>query len=159
MDKLLDLVKLLSSNNFNKQNDQSNFKNNDSIIIPKEITEQYPYGQFPLQYTKSGQETIRKQSENRFSYETHLTDSNNQQEKKDNNLDLNLLLPLIQIMSGQKKQPNDIFKAFSKILFKNNPDMEKIFNLFPQSKPKEIKPESNFPSTNKVSISSLKRIN
>ena len=55
---ILDIVKLFSNNKESKQNE--------SIVIPKEVMEQYPYGEFPLQYTKLGQETIRKQSENRF---------------------------------------------------------------------------------------------
>lgn len=124
--------------------------------IPKEILDQYPYGQFPIKYTKLGQETIRKQSENRYSYsDNHIQNTNYEQKK----FELDSILPLIQIFSSQKKNPKDLMQLFSKILFKNNPDMQKLFSLIPNlnSKHSSIEEES-FPNTNKIEISSLKKI-
>jgi hypothetical protein len=145
VENILDIINTLS----NKSNTES--KQNP---IPKEITDQYPYGQFPIQYTRSGQEQIRKQSENRFSYE-----KNEPEKTQNSNLDIKSILPIIQILSGQKKQPKDLLKVVSKIIFKDNPEMEKLFNLLPTPKSQEIKSSETFPNTNKVSINNLKRIN
>lgn len=151
MENLFDLFKNLSNFNTNKSN-----QNQDEI--PKEIMDQYPYGQFPIKYTKSGQETIRKQSENRFSY-TEKSDDHKPKNMIDSN-QLGLLLPLIQMMSGEKKQPKDLMQIFGKYIFKDNPELQKLFSLLPKMKSQEINNNdiNHFPSTNTVNISSLKKI-
>lgn len=139
----------------------SNNNSKDTNPIPKEIIDQYPYGQFPLRYTKTGQEIIRKQSESRYSYEQPNTYNEPPQENKsDNNLNLSMLLPFIQMLSGGKKNPKDMMQVFSKLLFKDNPDMQKLFSMLPNIKGLDVKTTNNetFPNTNKVEISSLKRI-
>lgn len=120
--------------------------------IPKEVLDQYPYGDFPIRYTKHGQENIRKNSENRFSY----SEEPNKLDQP-NNFDFSSILPFIQLLSN-KNQPKDMMKLISKLLFKDNKDLQKIFEMFPM-KNKEIIKNDNFPDTNKVNISSLKRIN
>lgn len=153
MDNFFEIFKSLS--NLKSKENQDNITE-----IPKEIQDQYPYGQFPIKYTKSGQETIRKQSENRFSY----TESESQKENKPNsNNDINqlgLIFPLIQSLSGQKKEPKDLMQIFGKILFKDNPELQKLFSLIPKTKTKSESESinENFPNTNKVNINSLKRI-
>ena len=54
-----DIIKVFSSQKTQEQEQTPN--------IPQEVLNQYPYGQFPIQYTRTGQEQLRKQSENRFS--------------------------------------------------------------------------------------------
>ena len=128
-------------------------KSENTQTIPQEVINQYPYGEFPIQYTKSGQEQIRKSSENRFSYnETPPAQS------EDKNFDIMSLLPLVTLMSN-KKQPKDMFELLSTFLFKDKPELKKIFELFPKHNGPDIKSEEPFPDTNKVSINSLKRIN
>lgn len=151
MDNFFEIFKSLSS--LKSKENQSNIVN-----IPKEIQDQYPYGQFPIKYTKSGQETIRKQSENRFSY---IEDESTKEDKANSSNDisqLGLILPLIQALSGQKKQPKDLMQIFGKILFKDNPELQKLFSLMPKIKTQSETIDENFPNTNKVNISSLKRI-
>lgn len=143
---MIDMFQNLSSNNSNNN------------PIPKEVIEQYPYGEFPLRYTKSGQEIIRKQSESRFKYDNPVATQNVPSDSKNENLNLSMLLPLIQMMSGSKKNPKDMMQIFSKLLFKDNPDMQKLFSMLPNIKGQEITPQNEFPDTNKVSISSLKKI-
>ncbi len=128
---------------------------NSNSNIPKEILDQYPYGQFPQRYTRSGQEAIRKQSESRFSYTQEI-----QPQKPPQNLgtSLNSILPFIQFLSGGKKSQKDIMQLFSKIIFKDNPDMQKLFSLIPSIKGQDYTPQSDFPNTNKIEISSLKKI-
>ena len=58
MDNLLNILNLFNNNNPKEQ------EPHDTPKIPKEILDQYPYGKFPEQYTKSGQEHLRKNSEN-----------------------------------------------------------------------------------------------
>lgn len=97
MENFLDIFKSLSNTN-------QTSKGESNTQIPKEILDQYPYGQFPIKYTKSGQETIRKQSENRYSY----SDTESTTEKQSNSFDISSLstfLPIIQALSGGKKIP------------------------------------------------------
>lgn len=146
MNNIGDLLGFLNHNSPNKEEATLN--------IPREILDQYPYGQFPVRYTKAGQENIRKESENRFSYkeEPQPTPS------KDNSNILELL-PLIQMLSG-KKNSKEMFKMLSKLLFKDHKELEKLFELIqPCSiKSQELKSKNQFPNTDKVKISSLKRI-
>lgn len=146
MDNISDLIKIFS--NFNNEKKQE---------IPKEISNQYPYGQFPIKYTRLGQESIRKQSENRYSY-------NEEKEKNNRNdgFDLQTLLPMIQLMTSGKKSNKDMMGILTKLLFKDQPELQKLFSLLPNNskiKNQEIKQNNQFPDTNKVQISSLKRIN
>lgn len=145
-----DLLQLLSAFS---GNENSGAKDNQNSI-PKEVLDQYPYGQFPTQYTKAGQEIIRKQSENRFSY----SEPPQNETPPSPQLNISALLPLIQLLSN-KQQPKDIFKVLSKLLFKDNKDMQKLFDIFSPTKSQELKKQDDFPDTKKVNISSLKRIN
>lgn len=132
-------------------------KNDKEIPIPKELSDQYPYGKFPIQYTKTGQEKLRRESESRFSYKENIEERPTND--TNNNLDISSFLPIIQVMSSGKKNPQDIMKIFSKILFKDHPEYEKLFTLFTKHKPQEFAKKDDFPNTNKIQISSLKRIN
>lgn len=149
MDNILNLLSLLNSSQKKEEHEAPK--------IPKEILEQYPYGKFPIRYTKSGQESLRKESENRFSYKDEIK-KEDEQSSNQNNFNLTELLPLLQLMSGKKDQ-TDMFKILSKMLFKDNKDLEGLFRLMKPSKPQELTNEDSFPDTNKVKISSLKRIN
>ena len=130
--------------------------NNETNKIPQEIINQYPYGEFPIKYTKCGQEQIRKCSENRFSRVEEVEHRDKQEENT--SLDLMSLLPLFTLMSN-KKQPKDTFELLSSFLFKDKPELKKLFNMMPKPQNQEIISHNEFPNTNKVSISSLKRIN
>ena len=132
---------------FNTQQEEKKSKDN----IPPEILKQYPYGEFPIRYTKLGQEHIRKNSENRYANNNINTDKSTTQ-----NSDIMSLLPLITLMSN-KKQPSDMLELLSSFLFKDNPEMKKILKLIPKPKNQEII-KNEFPDTNKVSISSLRKI-
>ena len=135
-------------------NNMSNTNSTDKSepTISQELQDQYPYGQFPIRYTKHGQEELRKQSENRFSDYPQSTQENSQ----NNNFDLSTLLPLIQLLSN-KQQPKDMFKILSKLLFKDNKDLEKIFNSI-SVKSQSITPKDPFPDTQKINLNTLKRV-
>ena len=158
MDNLLQILNLLNSQQQPSNSEQAN----QQPSIPKEILDQYPYGEFPTRYTKSGQEELRIKSENRFS-STNFNDTKPQEsndvKQHDDSLNLNTLLPLIQLMSNNKKQPSDMMKLFSEIIFKDNKEAQQLIKLFSQNKSQEINNSAPFPNTKKVNISSLKRIN
>lgn len=142
MDNLLELLKLFS-----------NDKPEPVVSISKELKEQYPYGEFPIRYTKSGQNAIREHSEKRFSYDTPPIEQKA-------NLNIESLLPLIQTLSSGKKSSSNMLDVLSKVLLKDNPQMAGLLKLFPKKNNNvEIKNNDPFPNTNKVEISSLKRIN
>ena len=150
MDNIFDMLGKLGSQKPENEAPQT--------TIPKEILDQYPYGQFPLRYTKSGQEILRKQSENRFSFEQEKTPVSTQGAKQENGLNMQMLIPIIQMLSGGKKNQKDMMQIFSKLLFKDNPDMQKLFSILPNIKGQEINSNEEFPDTNKVKISTLKKI-
>lgn len=157
MEQLINLMSALSQN---KQPQNEPHTNN----IPKEVLDQYPYGDFPIRYTKSGQETIRINSQNRFSYNEESTNTTSQQEHN-SSMDLSSLLPLIQVLSNKKHSQKDMFQIFSKLLFKDNPELQKLLSLFSNNNDnkdivsQEINNTTNFPNTNKVCIANLKRVN
>lgn len=144
---LSEIIKTLSNTNEN------------SPTIPKEVLDQYPYGEFPLRYTKSGQDILRKNSEARY-----LNDTPPTQTKEENNtstpLDISTILTLSSLLTNKKKQPSNMLELISSILFKDNPEIKKLLKLFTTTtKTQEIIPKEDFPDTNKVCISTLKRIN
>ena len=153
MKDLINLISTLSQK-------QQSTKNETSQTIPKEILDQYPYGQFPIQYTRPGQEIIRKNSENRFSYNE---EKNIEEKYNESNFDINAMLPIIEILYNKKQSPQDIFQVFSKLLFKDNPELENLMSLFSKSSKQNITSQSinntsNFPNTNKVCIANLKKV-
>ncbi|MBQ7352185.1 MAG: hypothetical protein IJW59_04955 [Clostridia bacterium] len=145
MENLINLIKLLSNSNKPQQQEKQK--------IPKEIIDQYPYGEFPIRYTRTGQEDIRKNSENRFSY----TEQRDEKTNLENNFDLQSILPLLQML-GKKGNTTDILKTISSLIFKDQPELQKIFELLPQTKSKDTNHSNNFPDLNKVNIASLKRV-
>lgn len=148
VDNLLNILNLFNQASQTKNTEPEKYE------IPKEILDQYPYGKFPNQYTKNGQEDLRKASENRYSY---IDAEKTEARKNESNLDISSILPLIELMSG-KQQPKDMMKILSKMLFKENKEFEKIFDLItPKNKPQELI-NNSFPNTNKVKISTLRRI-
>ena len=149
MDNIADLLKILSS--------AQSIEKEQTTQIPKEIIDQYPYGDFPIRYTRVGQETIRKNSEARFSHP--ITENINQSENQKDDLDITTILSLTSLLSNKNKKPKDIFEIFSTILFKDKPELKKILGMFSKTpKSNNINNCENFPETNKVSISSLKKV-
>ncbi len=156
------ILNIFNSLTQNKIKQEDNHSNN----IPKEVLDQYPYGQFPIRYTKVGQESIRKNSENRFSYNNEPSEkdiSSNISSANDNtSTDLSGLLPIIQILTNKEHSSKDMFGILSQILLKDNPELQKLLQLFAPSKnnikSQEINNLSIFPDTNKVSIANLKRV-
>lgn len=126
---------------------------NTTTNIPKEVLEQYPYGDFPIRYTRSGQEFLRKNSEARY-----LNPPPPQKPSESTNSDISTLITLMSLLGGKKKSSNEMFELFSSILFKDNPELKKLIKLFPQNKPKEVNAQTDFPKPHTVSISNLKRV-
>ena len=126
-------------------------KDTPPVEISQELKNQYPYGEFPIKYTRHGQEEIRKHSENRFLVPEPT------RENKNTDLNIMSLLPLLQLLGG-KKNSKDMMQILSGILFKDNPEMQKLFKLIPSPNKEIKKSSSDFPDTNKVNISSLQRV-
>lgn len=149
MDNIADLLKILSS--------AQNIEKESSTQIPREIADQYPYGEFPIRYTRVGQETIRKNSETR--YLNPATETTEHTENRKDNLDITTILSLTSLLSNKSKKPRDMFEIFSSILFKDKPELKKILGMFSKTpKSNNINNCDSFPDTNKVSISSLKKV-
>ncbi|MBE5738252.1 MAG: hypothetical protein E7354_00755 [Clostridiales bacterium] len=147
MNDISELIKLFA-NNTQEQKDPA-------TPIPKELIEQYPYGEFPIRYTKGGQETIRKNSEARFSY----SETTPPPKDSSNNLDISTILALSTLFSSKKKQPKDMFELFSSLLFKDKPELKKLIGLISKvPTQKEVSLSTPFPDTQTVCISSLKRV-
>ncbi len=152
MENLINLISTLSQN--------KNTTPTHSNPIPKEVQDQYPYGEFPLRHTKLGQEVIRKSSESRFAYSEP---SDKEKEENSSETDFKNLIPLIQILSQKKHSSKDMFKVLSQLLFKDKPEFQNILELFSKNNSnqrdyQEIDNRESFPNTNKVSISSLQKI-
>lgn len=121
--------------------------------IPKEVLDQYPYGDFPLRYTKVGQEYLRKNSEARY-----LNPTLAHQESKKLDPDMSTLVSLLSLVGNKKKNPNDMLELFSSLLFKDNPEIKNLLKLFGSKKQPEVNSCNTFPSADSVKISSLKRV-
>ena len=128
MENLINLISTLSQNKNTSPQPQPN--------IPKEILEQYPYGDFPIRYTKVGQEVLRSNSENRFAYQEPPLEK---QSTETSSLDFKSLIPLLQVLSNKNHSSKDMLNVFSQLLFKDKPEFKSIIDLFSKSTPSNIK--------------------
>lgn len=128
-------------------------KDASSESVPKEILDQYPYGDFPIRYTRSGQEFLRKNSEARY-----LNPTPQYEEPKTSKSDISTLATLLSLVGTKKKSPSDMLELFSSIIFKDNPEIKNILKLFNTNKQPKIEPLEKFPDANKIKISTLKRV-
>ncbi len=124
-----------------------------SESIPKEILDQYPYGDFPIRYTKTGQEFLRKNSEARY-----LNPTPQRKEPQSQEFNISTLVTLLSLVGTKKKSPSDMLELFSSILFKDNPEIKNILKLFNANKQPKIESLEKFPDANKIKISTLKRV-
>ena len=128
--------------------------------IPPNVTSQYPYGDFPFKYTKSGQEYLKNRAMSNYysdsinqSKQNVTTEKLSPNEPSLSNINLQDLLPLISTLSHNKDSsstnPVNLLKLLSPILFKDNPDLIKMLDYVKPTKPK----------TNSVNTLSTDRIN
>ena len=117
--------------------------------------QEYPYGIFPTNYTKEGQETIKENKilSEQQSVSTLSAPSQSQQPS----FDIAKLLPLLKMMNNKKSiSQNDMLQLVLPMLIGGNTgDLSEIIKSF-SSQPEIEEPEDVV--TNQVSISSYKKI-
>ena len=149
--ELADIFNLFSKNNIVSQ-EQNN-------SIPKEILEQYPYGQFPLNNSKEMQNehlknvlhNERKNNVSAFNIPAQNIAKNNYSNfinTQQNNNIINNLQPLISLISNsdKKKNNNDLLNILLPFFIGKNNQLSEIFNMLSKKQTKkdeETKNEEN----------------
>lgn len=148
----------------NSQEKQSHI----NIISDYQPSMYYPYGELPLKYTKSYQEQLKKELENKTSVQEYnikpdieYNNANNNQVNQqqvmtnnmDNNLDFKSMLPLLSSLSGN----NDMIKQLIPLINNNgNMNMADLLKLFTSMKKTKTSSETIITTDNY--IDSLKKI-
>ena len=126
-------------------------ENNEQVYM-----QEYPYGIFPTNYTKEGQEAIK---ENKILSERQNVSalSTPSQTPQQPSFDIAKLLPLLKMMNNKKSiSQNDMLQLVLPMLMGGNTgDLSEIIKSF-SSQPEIEEPEDVV--TNQVSISSYKKI-
>lgn len=118
------------------------------------INGEYPYGIFPINHTKIGQQKLKEKLNKPLEQEPTVSTLDATEQKP--NLDIGKLLPLIKMMGNKKSlSQNDMLQLFLPLLTGGNVDITEMLKVL--DKPAE--PEEALDVTdNKVSISSYKKI-
>lgn len=98
----------------------------------------YPYGDFPIEYTKHGKEELRKRFEQKQKdYASQTLDYKHKDEVKHSTnssgmtLDIKMLLPLIKAMSSKGKVgTGDLMKAMLPMIGGDNKNLGEIIGAF-----------------------------
>lgn len=135
----------------------------------KDLDYMYPYGDFPIKYTKSYQE-YQRISRNNILYPSQYQTSNAESIQPDStttdssntpntSISMSSIMPLIQsLLSGKKNSSEDILNNILPLLFKDSPSITPLLSLIKSSSTAH-KPSVNTLNTDKVDIDSLQIIN
>jgi len=168
---LLSNINNKQNNNVNKNynnniNNNSNESNNLSINKNNPSTNNYPYGDFPFNYTVEGQKKLKnsiiKTSNYNFNQEENNSKSLNQSNLQSNNNQnsINQLLPLITGLLGNKSQKsNNVFNNILPLLTGNNVDLANIINQTKNiSKFQDTNSENKLPESDYNRIENYQRV-
>ena len=93
------VLNILSNMLINKDSNTSAAKNYNTAPKSNDLNNMYPYGDFPIRYTKNYQEYLKSNLNRVDTFSTNTdtdnVDSNYQNNTTQNNLDIKTLLPLI----------------------------------------------------------------
>lgn len=141
------------------------------------ISDEYPYGKFPTEYTKQGQAILMQKFLNSSSdtkppqpkpelvetfQHTPSTDSDNQtQQNFEPRMDIHKLMPLIKSMSQNKSiSQNELLKIMLPMLSGGNGDYNELISMMidKNSQEKDLVEKSIEENPNKPKISSFRRV-
>lgn len=127
------------------------------------ISNEYPYGNFPTHYTKDGQAKLKQQwQENTLKQPVHNSSKNDNDNHKHehNKFDIHKLLPLIKKMnSNTTLSQGDLMNMLMSLMGKENNELADVFSIIANTqtvKEKDVKTESI--NSNKPSIDSFKKV-
>lgn len=116
------------------------------------VSNEYPYGIFPLNYTKEGQEKIKQSHQQQLREDSFTTPESSLKPT----LDLSKILPLIKLMGNKKSlSQGDMLQLLLPMLTGADFDMSEILkSITPSNEPEEVEDTI----TNQIKISSYKKI-
>jgi len=125
------------------------------------ISQMYPYGDFPHQYTKKNKE-VDINNPRIFNYTTeHSTQKENKiEENPPNNFDINKLIPILTGLNKKEKSSNIMSDLLPLLLGNKSKEFSTLFKLLNNKKTelKPIKTSNTFPPTQFKNIDSYKKI-
>ncbi len=131
------------------------------------LSNEYPYGQFPTQYTKLGQEQMKKQWQERTAEKKESSknvniqsDGNDKCEHSANTIDIHKILPLIKKMNSNTPiSQGDLISMLMGLMGKENSDLADIFSVIANTKTvKESDIKSMSINSNMPAIDSFKKV-
>ena len=93
--------------------------------MEKHNSAEYPYGEFPIKFTKLGQEKyfqeLNKKHEQPVTTTTITPQANTQQDSQQTNFDISKFIPMIKLMSNKKSMSStDMLQMFLPLLGGSN---------------------------------------
>ena len=125
--------------------------------MEKHSSAEYPYGEFPIKFTKTGQEKYLQEL-NKNQYEQYVNTAsidrqeNTQQNNQQNTFDIAKLIPIIKLMSDKKSMSStDMLQMFLPLLGGGNMgNITELMSLFNKNQNDEIAEDIDLPNTIKI---------
>lgn len=137
----IDLINLMSSILTNSATTTASANTNNTSTptpsIPNELKSMYPYGDFPIKYTKSYQDYLKSNiNKTIFSdipiSDNQANDNSSIPQEKENGIDIKSILPIIQTLSSNKSpDTKSLLNVLAPILFKDNPNILSLISNMP----------------------------
>ena len=130
------------------------------------VSNEYPYGEFPLQYTKLGQEQLKKQWQNNNlnvkpdKPDTPPKPDQHPHKEGNKNFDMHKLLPLIKKMNSNKTLSQaDLMQMLMGFMDNENKELAEVFNVIASTQTVKEKDITTLNiSSNAPSIDSFRKI-
>ena len=157
-DNLLNMITSIMSNLPTSTKPQNETNNTD---ISHELKSMYPYGEFPVKYTKSYQDHIRQNLNNDTAYTDNKSTIDtyiNEQPTTSQSLDLKTILPLIQNLSSGNRDSKSLINAITPLLFKDQPNLLSLIDSLPLTNKKSAI-DTNTLNVDRIDLDSYTLVN
>ena len=127
--------------------------------MEKQYFNEYPYGHFPLKFTKSGQKQLFEELNTNNTPPKISVQSQPVNEQTQNSFDIAKLLPILKIMGDKKSiSSTDMLQMFIPMLGGNASNLSEIMSLINPPKSTIDDTVEDIPLTSSVKIEEYKRV-
>ncbi|MBO7218799.1 MAG: hypothetical protein J6V40_02375 [Clostridia bacterium] len=144
------ILNIISSMLTSKDSAPSNTSNYNTSPISNDLKNMYPYGDFPIRYTKNYQAHLKNNLNQVDSFiqntNTENVDSYIQPNTPQNNFDIKTLLPLIQNLSNNNLDTRSLLSSLMPLIFKDQNNILPLIEALP------LAPKKNAPNLSTLNV-------
>lgn len=143
-ESILNIISSMLTNN--KNHSPTSATNYTNTPISNDLKNMYPYGDFPIRYTKNYQDYLKSNLNNgnafSMNYSSENIDNTIPTTTTQNNFDIKTLLPLIENLSNNNLDTKSLLSSLMPLLFKDQNNLLPLLEALPLT-PKKNAPKSS----------------